>query len=387
VKTRTAQCAACGIAALIFVCASPSFAQPYVELGPSDGIALDQPRVTFKVYATGTEDLIGPDLADSWLLDTGAQGILAASYATSELISGGYITEGTYEEIGIGGTTTYDVSEVYDVYFAGTNTVAHLLPNARIMSSDTANFGGFGGIVGMPAMVNRVTTLDLTPMAQWEYMGVDFGDDTPTDNGHRYNVSLNLVDFPAQGEEPLPTYAPLPFVNAKLRQTTHNQTGSMVLDTGAQMSLMSSQIAFALGLDTDNDGDLEDETDTFIPFTGAGGTYTAPVLQIDRLALATEEGIDIVWTDVSLAVIDIDPAIGGVLGSDLLTSGYLDRLGSGENGYFEQIHFDFTDAENMNGTMVLDLNPEFDNVISPEPATLTLLAFAAIPLLKRKRCK
>lgn len=389
-KSLSARCAAFGMAVVVLLVSSVSFAQPYVELGPPDSIMpLDMPRVTVEVYTPDPEHSFGPD-SNWWLLDTGAQGLLSAGTATTEMKSEGYVTEGTYNELGIGGTTTYDVSAEYHFDFAGSNGARNTLSDVRIMSSDSAYFGSFGGIVGMPAMVNRVTTLDLRPMAcedllDLEVMDVGFGNSVPADDGHRYNVPLHLVHFPAQGNEPLPTYAPLPFLDINFHHASNHQTSSIILDTGAQVSMLSSQIAASLGLDADNDGDFFDDAVTTQEFGGVGGSIVLPVVQMDRLAIPTDEGIDMVWTDVLVAVVDIDPAINGVIGSDLLTGGYIDAIGTNECGYFEQVHFDFLDSENLTGAMVLDLNPQFDIVTTPEPTTLTLLTVAAWPLRRRKR--
>ena len=44
----------------------------------------------------------------------------------------------------------------------------------------------------------------------------------------------------------------------------------------------------------------------------------------------------------------------------------------------------FTDSDNFNGLMYLDLNPNYDKVI-PEPATLVLLACGTLALTAFRR--
>ena len=91
-----------------------------------------------------------------------------------------------------------------------------------------------------------------------------------------------------------------------------------------------------------------------------------------------------VWTDLDVLVVDIDESIGGVIGMDLLTSGWLDAiLSSGEDGYLEKVTFDFR-GSGEDWAMLLDINPDLD-VVLPEPASLALLALGAISLLRRRR--
>ena len=368
---------------VVLLCGVSSFGA-YVELGPAASIAIDQPRVAMEVYTPGTPDYSYGPVTNTWLLDTGAQGLLSAGAATTEIKALGYATEGTYDELGLGGTKTYDVSAVYNFDFAGNSGVRNTLENVRILSDDTVSFGGFGGIVGMVAMVHRVSSLDLTPMNNTpipSLISVDFSGSVPAGAGHRYGVELSLNPFPASGDPPLPSFGPLPFIDVEFQHGSTTLPGSLVLDTGAQISLLGTQAAFNLGLDANNDGNFDDEMLLELPFTGADGTIIwVPILGVDKLVLGTSEGIDLIWTDVTIGIVDIDPAILGVFGSDILTSGYLTDP---DGGYIDQIHLDFTDSDNFNGIMYLDLNALHDNVV-PEPAMLALLGLGALATVWRR---
>ena len=345
----------------------------YVELGPASSIAIDQPRVAVEVYIPDPEHSFGPSINNTWLLDTGAQALLAAGGATAEMVAQGYDnTAGTYDELGLGGSTTYDVSAVYDFDFAGNSGVRNTLEDVRILSHDTASFGGFGGIVGMVAMANRVSSLDLTPMSNTPFpdlISVEFSGSVPGGAGHRYAVDLDLQAFPASGDPPLPSYGPLPFLDVEFQHASTTLPVSLIFDTGGQFSLLSTQLGLDLGLDSDGNGNIDENDDAWshwVPLGGIGGTELVPFFAVDKLLLPTIVGIDLIWTDVFIGIVDIDPSLSGIFGSDILTSGYFPNP---DEGYIEQVHLDFTDSDNLNGLMYLDLNPNHDNVI-PDSATL-----------------
>jgi hypothetical protein len=354
--------------------AGPAAGQALVMMGASDNLAVDQPRVSVEVLDPSTGASLGPELFNTFLLDTGSNGILATGLAVEDLVSAGYRTEGTFLETGVAGPVLYDVSAVYDFDLAGTAGVRQSLTDVRLLSSASTDLGGFDGVVGMPGMVNRVTTMDLAAMIDPNeefgitLMGVAFGQAVPPNPGHRYTVPLNLVEYSA-GDDPVrPTYAPLPFARVSLHNQGYSVGGSFVVDTGAQVSIISSATAIALGLDSDHDGSLADETDTFLPIGGVGGNIEAPVLPVQRLGLPTAEGAELVWTDLEVLVVDIDETVPGIIGMDLLTTGWMEPilailLGEGDPnavGCFSQVHMDFLDAGSLSGSMLLDLDPDRD---------------------------
>jgi len=129
--------------------------RPFIDLGASDNVALDQPRVTVELGdATGRS--IGPDIFNSWLLDTGANTILAFKTAIDDMNESPppYQVEGLFEELGVGGSQAFDISIPYQLDFAGTSGARQTLVDARIISDATRDVSMFGpfGIVGMPAM-------------------------------------------------------------------------------------------------------------------------------------------------------------------------------------------------------------------------------------------
>ena len=368
----------CALVVGLFGSSKPLFARsPYIDLGPSAGLALDQPRVQIELFADANGDTsLGPNLNNTLLLDTGASSILVVSGAVSDLEANpnGFVIDGTFEEQGVAGFTTFDVTAPYRVDFAGSDGTRHTLQDVRLLSNETANFGSFQGIIGMPAMVERITSLDMTVwnnggIFSAALMGVDFPTSLPASAGHRYSVPVWPVDFEQHGDV-FPTAAPLPFLTAVPSHNGVTKSGSFVFDTGAQLTIISERLAFDLGLDTNGNGDLNDEASGSLPIGGIGGEVIAPVMAVSELRVPTDEGIDLVWTDLQVVVVEIDPKIDGVFGSDLITSGWLEAaFGLGGSGYIDKVHFDFRNMPDENGTLLFDLNPSVDHVTFPPSAS------------------
>ena len=200
-------------------------------------------------------------------------------------------------------------------------------------------------------------------------------------------MPLVLQDFPADGQlpgGPIPTMAPLPFVHVKMQDGGSRAEGQFLVDTGAQLSMISTDLAFELGLDRNHNGSLEDEALDHIEVGGVGGTVDVPLLAVDRASLTTDQGPDMVWTDLLVGVLDITvpdgPQIAGIFGMDYLTSGWAAKVlpallgepGQEEDGYFQHISFDFRDAANYNGSIIFDVTPSRDVITSPQLSTLNL---------------
>ncbi|MFV2069061.1 MAG: hypothetical protein ACC645_19005, partial [Pirellulales bacterium] len=113
--------------------------------------------------------------------------------------------------------------------------------------------------------------------------------------------------------------------------------------------------------------DDDDQSFGTLPIGGIGGTLEAPVFNIDTFRVATDEGVDLVWDSVQVLVLDIHPDIDGVLGADVLSSGWVDLFAdSPDTGPIKQVLFDFTQfqVEGDRGSLVLELDPDYDLVQS-----------------------
>ncbi|MFM7250517.1 MAG: retropepsin-like aspartic protease, partial [Planctomycetaceae bacterium] len=361
-------------------------ARPFIDLGPSDNVALDQPRVTVE-FGDALDRSIGPDIFNSWLLDTGANTVLAFQTAIDDMNESppAYVVEGKFEEIGVGGTQLFDISAPYRLDFAGSSGVRQTLQGARIISDATRDVSMFGpfGIVGMPAMTERVTTLDFTPWEKFSegnfLMQTEFAMEVPAPAGPRYSVSIDdRVSFSPdghvlEGNFP-PVWADIPFFTVDVLHGGRTVTGDFMFDTGAQVTIISSAVAFSLGLDSNLDGVL-DSTDVGYTRTetvgGVGGSRDAPVFMIDAVHVPTDQGVDLVWTDLLWLVVDIAPGIDGVFGFDNMTSGWIEAtLGAttaGGSGSIRQSHLDFRGWETAGtGKIHFDINPDLAAVQLPE---------------------
>ena len=487
-----------------FCCETACSQDPYIFLGPQQALA-DQPYVDIEVFDELGNSL-GPDGSDGGLfgyniyshllLDTGANGILVVDASAQSLEDNGLVTEAEFLEMGVAGYTVYDVSAPYQLNFWGADESIRTLPltedGVRMQISSSGqlggpiDWGGIPGLVGMPAMTGRVTSLDFShwsgmdDLFDFNPMNVSFPQTTsnspvlPESDGHRYTVPLvkamtfDAVDGRPDWEEPdspLPTYGDVPFFTASVGTTNASEewaekTGTFLLDTGAQLSMISRNTAFALGLDADGDGDLEDDALDFVEIGGVGGTKRVPIHVVDEFRIPTAEGVDLVWGSddpeylgIEFIVLDLfdnadmtgdgvvnsddldvvrahwgeevfpgditrgdcafegesagvidsedlnliraqwgqDTFLDGIFGVDLLAAGVdMYAILSGQPGgdpFFQQVHFDFRDWDNGNGSMVLDLSPSYDVVVNPpasvpEPG-LTVLLLSGLLLVSR----
>ncbi len=372
--------------------ASPIDDRPYIDVGPSDNVAWDQPRVTVQLltedFPDGAEPpgniIVGPNTFNSWLLDTGANTTLGFQTAVVDMneFSPTYETDGKFNELGVGGVTEFDVSLPYRFDFAGSSTFErNKLLESRMISDPSRDLSIFGpwGIVGMPAMTERVTTVDFTPWTSVQgfdlFMQTDFNDEVPAPLGPRYTLNVdNRVSFSPEESvvsgPGIPMWADLPFFSAELKNNESLTEGNFLFDTGAQVSIISTRMAFDLGLDSNNDGVLNSLDSNFArseTIGGISGQLSVPVFLIDEVHVRTSEGPDLVWTDLQWIILDIVEGIDGVFGFDNMTSGWIEAFGiDGQSGYILQSHFDFRGWDTSGeGKIHFDFNEEYFTLVDP----------------------
>ena len=381
----------------------PSWGQnPQVNLGPPRGFAVDQPTVSFSVFDGDT--LLGPSPGrQTFLLDTGATSLIAFGAAASDLHrSSGDFDTGRYRELGISGFADYFVSEPLTVRVGGVtaNGISSpvTLPETRVLSNPFEGLVGaaseFNGIVGMPAMNHRVTSLGFTSegdgLVDWSdpnsirafinsgagsAISVQFRDGVPRTRGHRYRIPARALHFATEGDT-IPSVAPLPLIEVSHRIGCEMSTGSYVFDTGAQISIMSLSKLAELGLNAD-------DAHTHYNIQGIGGGRRVPAFLIDEYRISSAEGVDLVWRNDDTSVdradrgvevlgLDLHASLDGVIGSDLLTSG-LPRINSLEphnilglinaaDPAIESLHMDFRHLAAVDharlGTLHFDIVPQ-----------------------------
>lgn len=376
--------ASMGVAAIAaLVAASPGISDKAraggtIDLGLSDEFTISQPVVQIQVGTFGSLDL------NEYLLDTGASGILAGANSSAELRGKGLVTEATYVDFGVAGPQSTEVSRPYDFYFAGTDGVPRTLPAVRMQTSN-GNFAFYSGIAGMPLMAGRTVGFNLASQADMNDLRIGVAFDvpmSPTLSAHQYSVPLTMYQFPATGQQhptdPLPTNAALPFapVTAQVGSTT--KTAGFLLDTGAQQCILSETMAFDLGLDVNGNGSLDDEAISFQTVAGVGGTVEIPVLRLDSLSMRASNDVELLFRDITVGVIDIDPAVPGVLGMNVLNSGWEIHalntflgLDPGPPGVFGRVDLDFRSTSGT-AEMRLTLDAPRDAFISRGPVTFAV---------------
>ena len=368
-----------------------------INLGPADIMAADQARVIFALTYPGTDTDVNPQIVDNMgLLDTGANGIMlsAGAYAASgshapytpALRSDG--TPVVYTETGVSGSDALTVYQPYDIQYAGlTGAPVQMVQSVNVFGSPNIDLG-FPAVIGMPAMRGRVVQMDPKPLT---YTSVDFVQTQfyaapPVSNTAKsYNISLPMLPFEHTGSDPLfpsdpkPTFADLPQVDVTVAAKGVTVTQRLLLDTGAQVSIISMRAALAMGInmtDAANGGDVLDH----LAVGGVGGQVLMPIVRLERISIPTQEGDVLYMTDLELGVLDIT-GIDGVLGMNILTSGYTGHLaeGSGAYGAFSEITLDFTKPEA--GVMRLDINPAY---LVPEPTCLAFIGVFSLLLTRRR---
>jgi predicted aspartyl protease len=94
-------------------------------------------------------------------------------------------------------------------------------------------------------------------------------------------------------------------------KTLHDQ--HFLLDTGAQLTVISTSEAQQLGLDLAH-------PETSLDVEGVAGTVTVPGFTLPELDLPTTDGGMLRFTNVPIYVLDVDPSIDGLLGTNLFNT-------------------------------------------------------------------
>jgi hypothetical protein len=361
---------------LLALLGRPATATPYANLATVDNLAIrPYPRARLQVVNPANSANIGPQIS-SFTIDTGSPFVTVVGDAVNQLTAGGYQTVATYLAPGAAGPVQTRVSQPYRLDVTGSTGTVLPIDNIRMLSASDAESAASLSRLGMPALVGRSTTIDLLgsfdPRTSWQ---VVFNNQSFGAAANRYHLPIELVNIPLTGQQsptdPLPTAAPLPVIDAKLRYHGRSQLGRFIVDTTKELSSISPEFALAMGFDTNGNGSIEDEADSNLGHLDVpmlGGNYSMPLLEGDAIKLVTSENVDLIWSGAAFGVLDTPDGIDGIIGWDLFTSGWSDRVSEfpdADNGYIYKMHFDLNNAASGAGQLVLDVNPYFNQVISP----------------------
>jgi hypothetical protein len=112
------------------------------------------------------------------------------------------------------------------------------------------------------------------------------------------------------GLEPTVGFNPVVDSTAVIHNSTTIGNKTFLFDTGAQLSVISTEMALGLGLDL---GNPEDE----IEVQGASGIVSIPGFTVEKLQLPRTDGGTIDFLNVPVYVLDIGEGLDGILGMNL----------------------------------------------------------------------
>ncbi|MEX2388397.1 MAG: aspartyl protease family protein [Phycisphaeraceae bacterium] len=456
------------------------------ELGLIDSLSIDQPRVAAGFLDPLTLDRYPTTDGSGFtmLLDTGASGYLLAMGAHQDYLgwldgSAGALTypiAGQYAEQGVGGFELMDITTPMDATISSYLGMSGVLddlglgggsgtqpgniatfdrPGVQALVAPNLNIGSFDGIIGMPGMNGTGVIINMSSITgasmdtgigdsvdMFDYIHVGFTDNMPNRLASHADKPVHSFEFERFSfdhtsgqigdDGPIPTHDDLPLLSGV--GVGHGEAytqGTYLFDTGAQLSMISGDVARSLGIDPD---DASHET---LLVGGVGGEVEIPIVLLDRFTLDTAMGGDgqfdrLAFDDVVVGIIDIPGLpVDGILGFNAFTTGYLNPIlaalsgdptygDADADGAFLEMMLDFTDeqwamhlVENENYTptslVVEDLDdmnalslPFFgqdaslgtglDNMALfgwpaftvPEPGTMVLVAGGALVLLRRR---
>ncbi|MCC6124949.1 MAG: autotransporter-associated beta strand repeat-containing protein [Pirellulales bacterium] len=354
-----------------FLRASPARAVDVTGILPA---AMDQPMINFYISTTANgAPLSNPDGDPNWGLpffnvtayfDTGASGILlsyetAAYLSVPKSYSGGQLV--IYEDVGVGGSEQFNVSQPLYIALAGIpsddldnpltyqSVYTQKFGPVRLQIAKTAADLFPVDVVGIPAMAGKVIVMDPKPLDDiWSFDGIHtyvYNPGTPyrpatpdTDPGipvTNHHIRLSYASFDSftqviPSTAAGPTLAQNPFIGPNPVSALYGgppddtpgvtislgglkTTGSFLFDTGAAASMISTALAAALHVryvgGTQASGTLEmfdparPGWSASIPnqFTlelgGIGGTVSATGFYLDSMLLRALEGNPLVDSD------------------------------------------------------------------------------------------
>lgn len=305
--------------------------------------ALDLPRIYFLLKRTSNGPLLGTagqfELNYAFL-DTGTSGILL-SRETAEQMGIHIDPKARFLDVGVGGMEYFSISEPlyigladYEAQNPESPDIYKFLGPARcvVKNKSSGLLTEPIDVIGMPAMVGRITVLNSGATNSLEYFAADIRNEKdrliPKAD---IEVSLKLRKFndleDPNNIPPLPMLAYNPVIdNIEISFRGKHSRGNWLFDTGATISFISTMQADKLGL-TDENGNPKIKPVFSVPIGGVGEMRWIQGFEIDRLLVPSSLGPDIVFKNARVGVHNIKyydkdkgeyRTIDGVFGSNFL---------------------------------------------------------------------
>ncbi len=389
--------------------------------------ALDQPRVFMAIWrdpkgkalefdkkqmpeadilkglGLGMDENDGPAFSVRAFLDTGASDIMLSDNTAKALgVKSMMIAnqQAYVYDIGVSGEEAFEISEPVYVGISNFSSSEQGENPASYRKTATATplklrtAGGVldqltGGIeiAGMPVMMGKVVTIDARGLDQLDLLKTRIVEkNDPSIPKTDSTIKLTYIDFtrftrvePKNTRRPIsapnPMIGPNPFVkNDQTKPVVISHQGKIVpvtllLDTGAASSMISSRVAEKMGIKKGADGLLTGvprEKQFQLPIGGIGGASNVTGFFADTLTLPVMKGEPLIFKGAPVLIKDItvtDPVtkeeytLDGIFGMNYLvasveiTGGMLPDIGKSGGGPFQHIVID-----NAAGELRLKLN-------------------------------
>lgn len=286
---------------------------------PQAGVYLKNAAGTY--LPVGTEGYILPGL-----LDTGAAASVLPKYLQDEMLTqldptgtAEILTLCGYSEfldlsqkvyIGIGPVESDNESDFVEI---GPQRIA-----VRRSDPPGADLLGFPMIVGTPFLRDHSVRVEWQMIEVWPGIELPQLISTPrlasVPSGPT-DLTLPLTMAGDTNYDPdlaIPTAHSVPFADVVLRNGANRQRRQFIIDTGAQISFISTELALAMGID------LANPVDTGLPVIGAGTCdVTIYPYYVDEMILPSRQKVSLVFEQPMVYVMDV-PGIDGGIGSNML---------------------------------------------------------------------